>query len=240
MQTKNADSTAPAPAIAPLLAPALYAQHFGRRRRNAVTLPNPGHPPFVFRKISQLSDTASGFRADAMLDARTGHAVIIYKGMDVPFRDEGNGRLGFLRDAFTALEAKLQGGPNNQTKFAERIYRRTAADPRVKSLEIIGFSLGSLHANHIAAKYGARATVLSDLGLGAHDMAGDFNRAALAQNITSLRMDLDLIPRFMQAGAPPGRVVDLDKGRFPAWSGLIHQARAYSALAVKMASSPGL
>jgi hypothetical protein len=220
----------------PLDAPLLYSRHFGERQ-DAVTLHDPDGRSARYETISSLTDPASGFRADVMLNRGSGHAVILYKGMDVPFADEGTGRLAFLRDAFTAVQAAASGGPNMQTPFADRVYLETRANPAVRSIEAVGFSLGTLHANYAAAKYGIKATVLSDLGIGEKGLTGLFNSKArvekarqwLARNVTVLDMEFDLVPRLFAAGPHRGRVIELDEGKYlPDVSGLSHLASVYS------------
>jgi hypothetical protein len=217
----------------PLDAPALYGRHFGGQ--DVVTLRNSAGRAARYETLSSLSDAASGFRADVVLDRASGHAVILYKGMDVPFTDEGSGRLAFLRDGFAAVQAAVSGGPNMQTPFADRVYLETKANPAVKSIEAVGFSLGTLHANYVAAKYGIRATVLSDLGIGDKGLTDIFNskagaekaRRRLSRDVTVLDMELDLIPRLFAAGPHRGRVIALDAGA-PDLSGLSHHVSAYS------------
>jgi hypothetical protein len=222
--------------INPLDAPGLYTRHFTGARGDVVTIAGRR-----FEKISALADDASGFRADVMLERASGHAVILYKGMDVPFSGVGMGRLDFLKDAFTAVQAKVSGGINRQTPFAEEIYRQTKDNPAVKSIETIGFSLGTLHANYIAAKYGVKATVISDLGIGGDMLREAFGAAAedrLKKNVTALVMDCDVIPYLFGAGPHRGKVIGLDgEGWLPDLLGISHMSQVYERDAKRMAAA---
>lgn len=211
--------------------------------------PQPGTQDEIwhFERLSTLNDPKTGFRGDVMIDRASGHAIILYKGMDVPFKDEGNGRFAFLRDVFTAAQSWFRGGLNQQTPLAERLYLETLRNPAIKSIQTVGFSLGTLHVNYIAAKYGVHGTVVSDLGIADHGLTKIFNNSAhgvlekakqeLHKNVTVLRMGFDLIPRLFGAGPSRGNVIDLDEGLLPDLSGLTHLANIYSIKARRFAKS---
>lgn len=236
-------------ALNPLNAPELYYRYFSKAEKviDIGTHPGSAEKHWRFEHLMTLDDHQSGFRGDVMIDRASGHAVILYKGMDVPFKNEGNGRLAFLRDAFTAAQSWFQGGINQQTPFAEQLYLKTLYHPDVKSIQTVGFSLGTLHVNYIAAKYGVQGTVASDLGIADKGLTKIFNTSAkgildkakeeLHKNITVLRMGFDLIPRLFGAGPSRGEVIDLDEGWLPDLSGLAHLANIYSIKARKIAQS---
>lgn len=233
--------------INPLSAPEIYYRHFSDHENVIEIPPTLGSydQPWRFELLSSTNDPRTGFTGDVMIDRQSGHAVILYKGMDVPFRDEGNGRMGFLRDSFTAAQAWWRGGPNWQTPLAEKVYLDTIKHPEVKSVEVVGFSLGTLHVNCMTAKYGVKGTVLSDLGITDRGIKNLFNRKAagdvegavsnLKKNLTVLRMALDLIPPLFGVSEHRGRVVQLDDGDFPNLSGIFHRARTYSEKARRFA-----
>ena len=233
--------------INPLTAPALYSRHFGAKREDTITTVNRDGQLMKLEMLSHLDDPKSGFYGDVMIDKATGHAIILYKGMDVPLRNEGNGRTGFLRDAFVAAQTWFTGARNMQTPFAEKLYLDTRKNPDVKSVEVIGFSLGTLHANYIAAKYGVPATVLADLGIGDKGLRSIFNKSAandaeiaeknLKNNLTVLRMGMDMVPLF-GAGPHRGTVIDLDTGRAPDASGITHLASIYNKKAQNILAEP--
>lgn len=220
----------------PLAAPALYSRHFGSRHRDATTILAQDGSLIRLELMSHLEDKRTGFYGDVMIDKATGHAVILFKGMDVPMKDEGNGRTGFLRDAFTAAQAFVTGAKNWQTPFAEKLYQDTINNPNVKSVEVVGFSLGTLHANYIAAKYGIKATVLADLGIAGRGLKSIFNNSAedvaaaklhLKNNLTDLRMELDPVS-WLGFFRHQGKVINLDQGKSPDAKGMLHLATNYN------------
>lgn len=234
-------------AINPLNAPELYYRYFSKYERSIAIGARPGDQEKLWRfeHLSTLDDRHSGFRGDVMIDRASGHAIILYKGMDIPFKDEGRGRLGFLRGAFAAAQAWITGGINHQTPYAEKLYLDTLKHPDVRSVQTVGFSLGTLHVNYIAAKYGVPGTVVSDLGFGGGGLRHVFNKSAhgtidgvkagLQKNVTVLRMEFDLIPRLFGCGESRGKIIDLDEGRLPDLWGLAHLANIYSIKARRIA-----
>lgn len=230
----------------PLKAPELYVRHFHDKERS-ITLrqqDESGGRTWRFETLSEIDDPKTGFKAAVVLDKASGHAIILYKGMDAPLKDEGNGRFAFLRDAFTAAQSWFRNGVNQQTRQAERLYIDTLIHPDVKSLEVIGFSLGTLHANYVTAKFGAKGTVIADLGLPENQLTALFNERArlnpghemtprqmerqMNKDLTVLRLRADLVPAFFKAGPNHGHVIDLDKGSIPDLPGLGHLAAIYN------------
>ncbi|MDB5492601.1 MAG: hypothetical protein JWO78_2450 [Micavibrio sp.] len=228
--------------INPLAAPALYSLHYGKKHQDSVTVLAHDGSLMALEKLAHLEDKRTGFYADVMIDRSQGHAVILYKGMDVPFKNEGNGRTGFLRDAFTAAQSLITGAKNWQTPFAEKIYLDTINNPDVKSVEVVGFSLGTLHANYIAAKYGVKGTVLADLGIANRGLKNIFNDNArdvdaaknhLKNNLTDLRMELDPVS-WLGFFRHRGNVIGLDRGRNPDPEGILHLSENYNKNAQKL------
>lgn len=221
----------------PLTAPALYSDHYGDKKRDSLTVVGQDGSLIRLDLLSKHEDKRTGFRGDVMIDKATGHAIIIFKGMDVPLRNEGNGRSGFLRDTFTAAQALISGGKNWQTPLAEKLYQDTLNNPEVKSIEVVGFSLGTLHANYIAAKYGVKGTVLADLGIANRGLKDIFNNNAenvssakthLKTNLTILDMKLDPVS-WLGFFRHHGKVIGLDLGGEPDAKGIQHLARNYAA-----------
>lgn len=218
----------------PLAAPALYSRHFGKKENTITALAEDGSL-LKLEMLSSLKDQRTGFLGDVMIDKATGHAIILYKGMDVPFRNEGNGRTGFLRDTFTAAQALATGANNWQTPFAEKLYHDTINNPDVKSVEVAGFSLGTLHANYIAAKYGVKGTVLANLGIANRGLKDIFNNNAdevsaaklwLKNNLTEIQMRLDPVS-WLATFRRYAKVIGIDKGEAPDLKGVEHLAQNY-------------
>lgn len=231
----------------PLSAPELYNAHYSGGKDEALIV-NPSNGRLSrFELMSKTNDAKTGFQSAVMIDRDTGHAVILYKGMDTPLMNEGNGRLGFLRDAYTAAQSLLGFKKSYQTPGAEKVYLDTINHPDVKSVELVGFSLGTLHVNYMAAKYGAVGTVLSDLGIADNTLTHLFNKKSGAENdpnalmntlkgnITVLHMGLDIIPQLFGVGPSRGHVISLDEGDKPDLSGLTHRTEVYRDKARKLA-----
>lgn len=95
----------------------------------------------------------------------TGHHILIAKGMDLPGRDEGAGKSGFAEDLKQQLSADYGGCITGQVMDAEEIYLDLLQDPEVKSVEVIGYSIGAIPANYLASVYDAKVTNIADLGV---------------------------------------------------------------------------
>ncbi|MGZ9109056.1 MAG: hypothetical protein ACXW4B_09575 [Micavibrio sp.] len=232
--------------FSPLKAPELYLRHFNNKEDNIVIRQTDGTETnhWRFETLREVDDPKTGFKASVVIDRDSGHAIVLYKGMDKPFKDEGAGRFSFLHDAFAAAQAMVNGGINRQTRQAEDLYREALNHPDVKSLEVIGFSLGSLHANYMSAKYGAKGTVIADLSLPQNGLTALFNERArndpgndltiqqmeqnMSEDLTVLRLRADLVPTIFGMGPSRGQVIELDEGPKPNLRGLIHLAAIYN------------
>lgn len=227
-----------------LAAPELYTRHFTEKQDNIAMRQGIGlsRKNWQFETLSEVDNKDTGLRASVMIDRTTGHAIVLYKGMDSPLQDEGNGRFAFLKDAKTAIQSWFNDGTNQQTKQAEQLYLDTLNNPDVKTVEVIGFSLGTLHANYVTAKYDAKSTVLADLGLSKDGLTKIFNERArndegfslsslkknMAENMTVLRLKADIVPALFGEGPSRGKVIDLDKGNYPDIKGLSHLSSIYN------------
>lgn len=100
---------------------------------------------------------------------------MLYKGMDLPGRNEGCGRTGFIEDGRTAFQAKM-GQLNQQTAPAEAAFLEIRNNPQVESMEVVGYSIGSLHMNYLAAKHDAVGTVIADMGMSNSVLTDIYNK----------------------------------------------------------------
>lgn len=231
-----------------LAAPELYTRHFADQQ-DSITMRQgigpdrgPDRKSWQFETLSEIDNKDTGLRASVMLDRETGHAIVMYKGMDAPLKDEGNGRFAFLKDAKTAIQSWIGNSENQQTKQAEQVYLDTVNNPDVKSVEVIGFSLGTLHANYVTAKYDAKSTVLADLGMSKSSLTEIFNERAsndadfslsdlktnMAENMTVLRLKADIVPVLFGEGPSRGTIIDLDQGDYPDIKGMSHLSKIYN------------
>jgi predicted alpha/beta-fold hydrolase len=138
-------------------------------------------------------------------------------------------------------------------KQAEQVYLETLNSPQVKSLEVAGFSMGSMFANHLAARFGAQSTVMADLGISDSAMKRDFNARARTQpenaifanyslnqmnqemrrNVVTLSLGFDILPKIFAVGQRRGREIDLDPNEADT-SGIRHSVSIYRENAAKL------
>ena len=222
--------------IEPLYVPELYTRHFDGGENTLMVPAGKDGRAEKYEFLRRIDDPKTSFFASVLLNKETGHAIILYKGMDKPFVNEGGGTMGFATDAKVAFQAAL-GGMNSQTKDAEKAFVETRNDPRVKSLELVGYSIGSLHMNYMAAKYGAVGTNIADMGISTSLLTSVFNREsrvgmrpgytlpeiskAMQERVTTLTMRADFLPRSFAASGPRGRETVLDKDSL-ALGGALH------------------
>ena len=109
-------------------------------------------------------DTASGFAGSVLLHEESGDALVMFKGMDRPGKNEGHGPLGFFLDLPHVFQAKATG-TNAQYPDARALYLDVLNDPKVKRVELLGFSMGTIHSTRLALELGAVVTNGADLGI---------------------------------------------------------------------------
>jgi hypothetical protein len=212
--------------LEPLLAPIVYTRHFYGPREAA------GQPidlqDTVWQPHRDLSDPASGFDGSVLLDPATGHALVLFKGMD-RMSVEG-GPLGALTDLVQVFGARF-GGANAQVAVAERAYLQTLCDPQVRSVEVIGYSLGSQPANLLAVRWGATGTVFGNMGIaperlaqGLTDAPAGTTRATVDARLTVLSLGGDVLVRMFGVGEEIGRRIDLPGSAL----GVLHDPEIYA------------
>jgi hypothetical protein len=212
-------------AIDPLRVPALYTELFYGKGRDSVAI-EAGE--LSFRRYRQFDDPGSGLSGFVLLDDASGHALVLFKGMDRPFA-ERDGLGGVLTDLGGVLAAKLGHG-NGQLFRADDAYTEALCEELIKSIELVGYSMGSQIANYLVVKYGAYAVVFGDMGLDStlleRHARGD-PRAARAQareHVVSLSLSGDLMVKMFGVGEVVGTVVDLPG----ALAGVLHQPEVYA------------
>lgn len=247
----------------PLAAPALYYELYDNNAEKIrIEDPKTGEVQH-YELVANVNnpDSSSHFKIIKNLD--TGHHILIAKGMDLPGRNEGAGRTGFTGDLYHHASAKLGGCLTDPVLDTERIYLELLRNPEVKSLETIGYSIGSIGANYLASVYGAKATNLADLGTpnsGIMEgmqkwMQANFNtcanglfpgaygafKANLDRNVTGLGLRMDVMGGMLGGvGQRPGEQIVIDKDSI-ALSGIAHVPLVYAeAIANKVPDAPGI
>lgn len=223
--------------IEPLAAPQFYADIFDGKKET-LDVAYRGGDAATFDFVERFDDKDSSFSAVLMQNKTDGHAVILFKGMDLPGRDEGAGRLGFIDDLKTVVLHKM-GYETDQEAQANKVYDATIASDKINSLEVIGYSIGSIFTNRLAAEKGAKGTNIAELGYYTRDDAEE--TPDLSGQITSLRLRGDVIARVGMVGDVAGHEVMLDGDRalkipftnaaipYPYPGGIAHVPQVYAA-----------
>jgi len=242
--------------LSPLYATDLYYSYFDKGQTSMSVAYEDGSA-HKFELLKRYEDKDTGFIAASFINRDDGHAVLLYKGMDRPFSDQGGGRFRFLKHVWTIAQGHMNGY-SAEHKNAENAYFETMNNPAVKDMEIGGFSMGTMFSNYLAAKYDAKATVFADLGISDRQLAQIFNERAkneptsvapahgldtmiqkMRENVTVLKMKGDLLPQIFALGASRGRIIDIDHGPEDP-GGIEHNPAIYSNRAEIIEASLGL
>lgn len=213
-------------AIDPLRVPALYTELFYGDRRDPLAALDAGG--MRLRPYRQFDHPDSGLSGFVLLDDASGHALVLFKGMDRPFAQRDS-LGGALTDLGGVLAAKFGTG-NAQIPRADDAYTEALCEEAVKSIELVGYSMGSQIANYLAVKYGAYAVVFGDMGLDAKLLGrhaqGDPKaaRARAREQVISLSLSGDLVVNVFGVGEVVGTVVKLPG----ALAGVFHQPEVYA------------
>jgi hypothetical protein len=213
-------------AIDPLRVPVLYTELFYGQHRDSSATIDAGS--MKFRRYRQFEHPGSGLSGFVLLDEASGHALILFKGMDRPF-SEGDSLGGAFTDLGGVLAAKLGTG-NGQFPRADEAYTEALCEQAIQSIELVGYSMGSQIANYLAVKYGAFGVVFGDMGLDAtllkREAHGDVKaaRAQAREHVVSLSLNGDLMVKMFGVGEVVGKVVTLPGGL----AGVFHQPEVYA------------
>jgi hypothetical protein len=230
--------------IDPLYTTDIYYSYFDHGQ-TSVNVPYGDGTGHKFDLLKRYEDPKTGFVGASFINKDDGHAILLYKGMDVPFRDQGGGHFRFLKDIWTIAQGHLNGASAQHEK-AEQAYLETIGNPGVRDMEVAGFSMGTIFTNYMAAKYGAKGTVFADLGIADSALEKLFNQRAenkalgvhpayilnemedqMRDNVVVLKMKADLLPRIFALGPSRGRSIDLDAGPEADPDGIHHSAGIY-------------
>jgi hypothetical protein len=241
----------------PLYATDIYHSYFDKGQTSATVGYEDGST-HKYELLKRYEDKDTGFVAASFISRDDGHAILLYKGMDKPFSDQGGGHFRFLKHIWTIAQGHMDGY-SPQHKKAEEAYFETMKNPAVKDMEIGGFSMGTMFSNYIAAKHDAKATVFADLGISDHQLAQIFNERSQNQpaavpashgldtmiqkmrdNVTVLKMKGDLLPQIFALGASRGKIIDLDRGPNPDPQGIEHNPAIYTNRAELVEAAMGL
>ncbi len=144
-----------------------------------------------------IDDPETGFKGAIYLNKQDGHAFVIYGGMDMMNGMQTN-------DMATIAQAGLRKKVNQQCGPAQQLYTEALTMEGVKSVEVVGYSLGAMLANDMAARLSAKATNIADIGLpdvkntDGKSMYTDAHFANIGKNVVVLKMPND--PYYALAG----------------------------------------
>lgn len=218
-------------AIDPLEVPALYSELFYGRHPDSLAALFQADG-MSFRRYRQFDHPDSGLSGFVLLDDASGHALVLFKGMDRPFAERDGGLGGALTDLGGVLAAKFGTG-NGQFPRADDAYTEALCEEAIKSIQLVGYSMGSQIANYLAVKYGAYAVVFGDMGLDStllkRHARGDLQaaRARAREHVVSLSLSGDLVVKLFGVGEVVGTVVKLPG----ALAGVFHQPEVYASAA---------
>jgi hypothetical protein len=190
--------------IDPLHAAKLYTDAFikGEPPQNLTTHYAGSNQPVALTLQKSVNDPETGFRGAIYRDAN-GHAITLYGGMDIL-------RSVDMQDIATMAQAKLmKQGVNQQTGPAQELYLEAVRTS--ESAEIVGYSLGAMLTNDAAARLGAKATTIADIGLpdvkdtNGKSMYSEAHIKNIHDNVTVLKIANDLY--HGKAGAVHGGTV---------------------------------
>lgn len=213
-------------AIDPLRVPAVYTELFYGPHPEALIALHADS--LAFRPYKQFDDRDSGLSGHVLRDDASGHALVLFKGMDRPFAERG-GFGGVLTDVGGVLAAKFGTG-NDQLRRADDVYTEVLCDESIRSVELVGYSMGSPIANYLSVKYGAYAVVFGDMGLDPTLLklhARSKLPVALEEartHVVSLSLNGDLLVKVFGVGEVVGTVVKLPG----VLVGVLHQPEVYA------------
>ncbi|MGB4107899.1 MAG: hypothetical protein WBK55_08905 [Alphaproteobacteria bacterium] len=153
----------------------------------------------ILTRQNLVVDPQTGFKGATYID-KGGHSITFFGGMD--------SIKGFdVKDAATIAQGVLHR-INNQTGPAQDLYLDAVRSSN--STEIVGYSMGGMLANDMAARLHAEATTLGDIGLpDVKDGTGKSMYTAehiqnIHENVVALKLPND--PYFAHAGKVHGQI----------------------------------
>ncbi len=150
----------------PLAAPDLYFELYDNAAKR-VTITDPQtNESQNYELVENINNPETSSHFKVIKNTETGHHILIGKGMDLVGRDEGAGRIaGVIEDLDQQGSAEDEGCVTGQVLDGEKAYLELLQSPDVKSIEVIGYSIGSIPANYLASVYDAKVTNIADLGV---------------------------------------------------------------------------
>ncbi len=148
----------------------------------------------VFREVHSVDNPETGFVGKIFFNDAHNHALVVYSGMD-GHRDPES----VPKDIESYMQA-YAGHANAQALEAQELYLHAAE--MAGSVEIMAHSMGTIHLDTAAARFGAVGTNIADMGLPAavHTSQllhyGEHYSQKIADNVTSYNIPTDRPPQM--------------------------------------------
>src|ERR1700743_17465 len=94
--------------IDPLYTTDIYYSYFDHRQ-TSINVPYADGSGHKFELPKRYEAPKTGFVGASCINREDGHAILLYKGMDVPFSDQGGGHFRFLKDIWTIAQGHFSG-----------------------------------------------------------------------------------------------------------------------------------
>jgi hypothetical protein len=195
----------PARKIHALAAPRAYLEAIGDAQKQPaqdIRIMRGTRDEMALHLKKYVNDNETGFRG-AIYESAQGHAIVFFSGMNL--------KNGDIHDLEAIAQAKLMDRVNQQIPPAQELYLQAVKSS--KSVEIVGYSLGSMLASDLAARLGAKATTLADIGLpdgkrpDGQSLYTQQQLQNVKDNVLALRLPND--PFSGKAGKVYGTIVEL-------------------------------
>ena len=198
----------------PLIAADLYTEFFENNAETVkITYPDTGNVE-IYDQIANLRNHESGTHIQVIGNQETQHYIMLVKGMDAPAKEKnvilkaGEPLADFIENNRATSFACIGESVLNAEDFYLGILTGHA-----KTTEVIGYSIGTIPTNYLAAAYGAKVTNIADLGLPDSDLrrllSDCFNMCSdgklppatgkfaenMDENVIGLNMKMDVVSR---------------------------------------------
>lgn len=174
-------------------------------KRDQITVRYHGSDEDVTLTLQEyVEDDRTGFRGAIYMDSN-GHSIVFYGGMD-----EMKNAIAAGKDITTIAQAN-SGSAGDQFGQARALFDRAVS--LSKTVEVVGYSMGSMYANRLGAE-GVKAITISDIGLpdlknaSGQSFFGPEHHQNIAKNVTALNIQNDPFVGFV--GPVHGRTVILN------------------------------
>lgn len=188
--------------IDPLFAPKAYLHAFDNPWTGPRKTIHVGYEGETERRYLRLkkyvNDYETGFRGAVYQDNES-HSIVILGGIHL------DGSEALYHGIESIAQPKIRRRVNQQIRLAQDLYLKALR--KSESVEVIGYSLGSMLARDLAARLHAKVTVFADIGLPGEYTSSQARRSE--SNVVSLRLPDDLFTGQADPHAMHGQIIEL-------------------------------